>query len=132
MELAKLNEWTETQETQEDSASWCSGRGRDDIRLDWAAAWEGASHFSQPQIQNDHRGVQALWDVGGVGCGNGRGAVPPQGQSGDALGLTGGRYHALAERNQSSSPPLGRGELHSTPDRSFWMLPPLPTKIREE
>lgn len=98
--------------------------------LDWAAA----SHFSPPQIQNDHRGVQVLWDVGGVGVEMEGGAVPAQGQSGDALGQTGGTYHAPAERNQSSSVPLGGvgGAPHCTPDRSFWMLPPLPTMIREE
>lgn len=130
MELAKLNEWTEIRrpwETQPRGAQ--DGEG---MTWDWTGQRLPTSPHPRYRMTTEECKCCGMWE--GLGVEMEGGAVPPQGQSGDALGQTGGTYHAPAERNQSSSVPLGGvgGAPHCTPDRSFWMLPLLPTMIREE
>lgn len=68
MELAKLNEWTETQETQEDSASWCSGRGRD--ASDWTGQLpgKGLPTSPNPRYRMTTEGCKrcGMWEVLGM------------------------------------------------------------------
>lgn len=91
--------------------------GGDDMGLDRTAAWgRGFPLLPTPDAERPLRGANAV-GYGRVESGNRRrlSAQVGRGQSEDTLEQTGGTYHALVGRNQSSSIPLeGHCAAHQT------------------